>query len=137
MKFTVLMPTEINVACVHIKIPLRHLDEEDSMPADFPLRNGETWSAYVAIATGKILDWPSDKTGEFFVDEMVRDEGTYELRDSYGVTLAKIDGYVPHGVVPGDYGDYVRLDIKDGVITNWPSPEELDVKEFFPSKELS
>ena len=42
--------------------------------------------------------------------------------------------YVPHGVVPGEYGDYIHLNIdSDGTIANWP--KKPNVKAFFSSLE--
>ena len=40
-----------------------------------------------------------------------------------------VQDYVPHGVVPGEYGDYVILKIDKGRIVNWPA--KPDVSEFF------
>ncbi len=49
------------------------------------------------------------------------DAGTYSLYDVGGDCLATINGYVPNGVVPGSYGDYIELKIdENGFITNWP-----------------
>ncbi len=60
----------------------------------------------------------------------VCDEGVYTLL-SDGKEVATRDGYVPHGVVPGEYGDYVILNIaSDGKITNWPAPDEIDLDGF-------
>lgn len=51
----------------------------------------------------------------------VCDEGVYELRNSEGRVAILEREYVPHGVIPGKYRDYVSLKINpQGVITNWP-----------------
>jgi hypothetical protein len=98
------------------------------LPTDFPLLKGKTWKAQVDIDTGRIMGWPAGEEREMFVK--VCDAGVYTLLDSDWNTVAVKDGYVPHGVVPGEYGDYVHLKINgEGVITNWP--ENPDVKEFF------
>jgi len=58
----------------------------------------------------------------------VVDNGLYTLYDRLGQQIARYDGYVPHSVIPGDYGDYVSLKIDaEGVITNWPLQPSFDV----------
>jgi phosphoribosylformylglycinamidine (FGAM) synthase PurS component len=61
----------------------------------------------------------------------VRDRGSYTLLDPQMQTIAKIEqDYVPHGVIPGSYGDYIELDIDaNGKIRNWP--KSFDLHEFF------
>ena len=129
----------IDIGYVHIDIPIR--DEERDLPLDFPGRyegemNEDRWQAVVEMATGRILCWPENYGA--FSDFHVKacDAGVYALvsPEPNMKELAKIESYVPHGVVPGEFGDYVILDIdKDGVITNWP--EKPDVSEFFPVDE--
>ena len=62
----------------------------------------------------------------------VVDCGTYTLCDYALNTIAQLkEEYVPHGVVPGEDGDYIELNIdKNGIITNWP--KNPDVSKFFP-----
>lgn len=118
---------EIDVDHVIITVPARY-DEED-IPNDFPLRHGDIWSATVDIDTGKVDGWPKGKSG--VLSMKVVDEGVYELRSSRGEREAVLDGdYVPHGLIPGEFGDYIKLEInEDGVITNWP--KEPDLSRFF------
>lgn len=125
MKATVMMPVEINVDHIIITVPVRY--EEEDIPNDFPLRHGDVWSATVDMDTGKIDGWPSGKSG--ILSMKVCDEGTYELRSNRGERLAMLEGeYVPHGVVPGEYGDYIKLDINEnGFITNWPDRPNVTV----------
>jgi hypothetical protein len=41
--------------------------------------------------------------------------------------IHEIQDYVPHEIVPGEYGDYVELEINsDGAIDNW----EVDADEL-------
>lgn len=130
MKFTVTKPTEIEIASVIIAIPLRY-DDDEGMERDFPMRDGDMWTVRVDLATGKIANWPTDKMGDFEVYEKVVDEGTYTLMSLDDQVVATIEqDYVPHGIVPGKYGDYVILKIHDGTVTNLPKP--LDVSTFFP-----
>jgi hypothetical protein len=67
------------------------------------------------------------------LDIKVRDEGKYTIFISGNSALANgvvIEDYVP-SFIPGDYGDYVRLDIEDSMIANWLSPHEFE-KEVRP-----
>lgn len=131
MKTTVKLPTEIEISHVLIQLPINY--GTDDMRDDFPLRFSDTWIARVEIDTGKIVGWPEGKSGK--IEMKVSDGGVYTLLSPSGSHLAKIeDGYVPHGVVPGSYGDYVELEIDaNGVITNWPKTP--DVSEFFPERD--
>jgi hypothetical protein len=137
MKVTVMRPVEIEVLTVGMVLPVRYGTED--MPADFPFRVGDTWSVFVDAATGKIHDWPQEY-GAFDLQMKVVDEGVYTLfGDCLPDTMtpieevAVIEGYVPNGVVPGMWGDYVDLKIAaDGTITNWP--KEPDFSAFFPSE---
>jgi hypothetical protein len=62
----------------------------------------------------------------------VCDCGVYRLYDEDMFVLGEVDGYVPHGVVPGRYGDYISLDIQeDGTIANWKDKKSISLKGFF------
>lgn len=127
MKFTVNRPVEIDIKFVRLELHVRY-DEED-IPNDFPLRSGDMWNASVEIDTGKIRGWPAD-AGARQLRMKVCDEGCYSLVADLDGIVARISDYIPHGVVPGRYGDYVELEIDaNGVITNWP--KKPDVSEFF------
>ena len=127
MKATVNLPVEINITGIQMVLAVRY--EEDDIPNDFPGRSGEILKMDVEIDTGKILDWPEGKDFDLFMK--VTDCGTYTLFDSDGKRVKTLtNDYVPHGVVPGEYGDYVKFDIKNGIITNWP--KNPDLKDFFP-----
>lgn len=122
------------IAITHIKLTLPILYGEEDVPNDFPLRNLNVWSAFINIDTGQIVDWPINPRFQQCVLRMkVRDSGIYTLYRFYNDYLEKIseiyEDYVPHGVVPGEYGDYVELIIDNGIITNWP--KNPDVSAFF------
>jgi hypothetical protein len=128
MKFTVTKKCEIDVQVVRISVPVRY--EEEDIPNDFPLRNLDIWQGTVNIETGQILEWPKGQSGN--LQMKVTDSGVYVLLDSEREVIEELCCYVPHGLVPGEYGDYINLEInEDGVITNWPSDPRID--EFFPS----
>lgn len=127
MKFTIPSTKEIEVAAVNIVLPVNY-DEED-IPNDFPMRHGDRWTATVEIDTGKIRHWPQGQAARMFMK--VRDEGIYTLLDPNNFGIRAIEGsYVPHGLIPGEYGDYVHFEInQEGVITNWPKRPNID--QFF------
>jgi len=131
MKAKIPTTIEVNITHVLVNLPVRY-DEED-IPNDFPLREGKMWNAKIEIDTGKIEGWPMGQVGEFYMK--VVDEGTYRLLDDKGAVVASIEqNYVPHGVIPGEYGDYVDFDIDaNGVITNWP--KRPDIREFLKQDE--
>lgn len=127
MKFTVTKPTEIQVTTVEISVPIRYGEED--IPNDFPLRRGNVWFATVDMDTGQVHRWPKGKNGRLHMK--VCDEGTYILND-HDEEVARVDeDYVPHGVIPGEHGDYIDLQIDaTGKITNWP--RKPDLSDFFP-----
>lgn len=124
MKATIQTTKEVDVKWVKIDVAVRYDDED--IPYDFPLRKGEIWSAIVQVDTGQIEDWPEGKSGEMYMK--VCDQGSYFLLDERGNTVDFIENdYVPHGLVPGEYGDYINLKINEkGVITNWPKRPDFD-----------
>lgn len=129
MKFTVTTPVEIDIDHVVIDVPVNGGDEE--MPFDFPGRVGNYWAVLVDIATGQIAQWPQGTPACHLYMKVV-DTGCYALYSADSdIPLADLDEEpVPHGVIPGEYGDYIDLHIdENGVVTNWP--KKPDVSEFF------
>lgn len=126
MKIIVKIPTEVNIKYVKVHLPVRYEDED--MPYNFPLRNGDWWTAVIDIDSGKILDWPQGKSGEFYMK--VCDEGSYYLLNENNKVIAQIErDYVPNQLLPPDdgYGDYVCFVIDEtGIITNWYSRPSLN-----------
>lgn len=127
MKVTVMKPVEIEVEKVVVMLPVRFGVED--IPQDFPGREGGIWSACIMVGSGQILEWPEGYEASMHMK--VADGGIYSLYSPDGEMVARIDrDYVPHGLIPGEYGDYVELDIGgDGVIKNWP--ERPSVDDFF------
>jgi len=117
MKIKIMVPKIIDIKTLRIEIPIYYKDED--IPYDFPLRKDDVWAADIDIDSGVIKNWPAGESRSMYVK--VCDGGTYELLDDKGVSVAKLENeYVPHGLIPGDYGDYVDFSIaEDGRITNW------------------
>ena len=131
MKITVKQPVEIEISHVRISVPL-HKDTIEELGKRFPILDGRTWTAVVDVETGRIQDW--NQSGEFSLCDKVRDGGTYELLSPSGSVVGRIEeNYVPNRLVPGEYGDYIELHIKDGVVTNWPKTPEFGA--FFGEEE--
>lgn len=120
------------VDAIRITLPAGDLTDGDGKPLrGVPLRHGGAWSILVDLATGQIHGWPAGRA--LRVCAKVCDAGFYHLL-SEGFEVARLHGYVPNGVVPGDCGDYVDLHIDAaGRITNWPA--EIDLSEFDDSEE--
>lgn len=122
---------QVNVKFIKLSIPVRYGDED--MPYDFPLRQDDNWEAVIDLDTHQIENWPQGKSGSF--NMKVCDEGSYYLLDERKETVDEIiQYYVPNGVVPGEYGDYINMEIDEtGKVTNMPNP--LDLSDFFRNDE--
>lgn len=128
VKQKVMVETEIDVYEIRMDLAVRY-DEED-IPNDFPCRHGNILSLHVEVDSGRILNWP-DSAPDADVYMKVCDQGSYQLFGPAGEPMKRLeDEYVPHGLVPGEYGDYVDFKIKGGVITNWPKHPSL--RDFYP-----
>ena len=132
MKTTIKIEKEVDIQKVVIDVAPRHIgdDEDDDMPTDFPglCDLKENWKCSVIVDTGQIEGWPVGDARTLHIK--VCDAGLYTLYDSEGNGVAVIDGYVPNGLVPGSYGDYIEMDIdENGIITNWP--KRPDLSDFF------
>jgi hypothetical protein len=134
VKFKVKRPVEIELKYITIGFPVDADDIEEDNLADLIDPAQPNWLEFrVDIETGKIQDFRGDPDESYDIYVKVVDQGSYSLIDSTGSVVAEIEeNYVPHGVVPGDYGDYVRFSIHGGkgIITNWP--KKPDISEFFP-----
>lgn len=93
---------------------------EEEIPNDFPGREGDVWNAEIDLDSRKLLNWPAGRVEKIHLT--VKDCGSYSLISNSGRVVLSLDQeYVPHGVVPGKYGDTIELDIAaDGTVKNWP-----------------
>lgn len=129
MEFTVTAPQKFNVAFLKIDIPIHYGDED--VAYDFPLRDGDVWQATIDVSNGKILNWPAGQSGT--LETKVTDSGIYSIYDEDMNEIKRINDYVPHGMVPGEHGDYIKLVIdENGIVTNF-RPTSID--EFYPSED--
>ena len=113
----IILKKEFEAKYLNMSVAVRYGDED--MPFDATFREGDFWHARIDLDEKRIVNWPKGKTLKF-TDMKVCDEGKYSIQDKDGLILAEIDGYVPNLLLPGDYGDYLSLDIDgDGFIKNW------------------
>lgn len=131
MKVTVYKPVELEIHTVKIEVEL-HDDVSESLPKHLFNDDGEL-DLLIEIDTGKVVSWHGSEPVNIY--DKVRDNGVYTLFDLGGLEVAKIDNYyVPNNLIPGDYGDYINLEINsDGFVTNWP--KYPSVLEFLPEKD--
>jgi len=131
MKTTIKVEKEVNITRLNMQVAVRYEDED--MPFDAPMRQGDMWKATIDLDNHCIVAWPQGKTLEFYMK--VCDQGSYQLIDDHGNEVLAIENdYVPNNLLPGEYGDYLELKIdENGVITNWlPSP---DFSDFMPEED--
>ena len=126
MKTTIKVEKEVEIKYVKVQVAVRY--EEEDIPNDFPLRSGDMWNAIIDIDNGIVMDWPKGEKGN--LEMKICDEGSYYLLDeNYDTILSIEEDYVPNKLLPGSYGDYLKLHIgENGVISNWyskPSIEEF------------
>lgn len=124
MKATIKVEKEVEIKYVKLQVAVRY-DEED-IPNDFPLRNGNMWNAKIEIDKGIVVDWPQGQKGN--LEMKICDEGSYYLLDENdNVILSIEEDYVPNKLLPGSYGDSLKLHIgENGVISNWYSKPSIE-----------
>jgi len=117
MELTIKVEKKVEIKKVRVEVAVRYDDED--IPYDFPLRNGDMWIGTIDVDNGKIIDWPQGESGELSMK--ICDEGSYYLLDENdNVVLSIEEDYVPNKLLPGTYGDYIDLKInEEGIITNW------------------
>lgn len=127
MKVTVYKPVELEIHTVRIEVEL-HDDVSESLPKHLFNDDGEL-DLLIEVDTGKVVSWQGSEPVNIY--DKVCDNGVYTLFDSGGLEVRKIDNYyVPNDLIPGDYGDYINLEINvDGIVTNWP--KSPNVRQFF------
>lgn len=131
MKVTVYKPVELEIHTVRIEVEL-HDDVSENLPKHLFNDDGEL-DLLIEVDTGKVVSWQGSEPVNIY--DKVCDNCVYTLFDSGGLEVAKIDNYyVPNDLIPGDYGDYINLEINaDGIVTNWH--KYPSVLKFFPEKD--
>lgn len=126
MKFEIFRSKTVEVTMLRMRIPVRYGTED--IPEDFPGRTGDILEMTIDLDKHRIDNWPKGRTEEVYMK--VVDEGFYYLLDTEGNEIAAIEqDYVPNGLIPGEYGDYIELNIDEtGTITNWP--KNPDTRQF-------
>lgn len=111
------------------------LDHGGSIPKDLPFKRGDMWNPTIDIDEGSITCWPKGKS--FKIDAKVCDRGSYRLyivdpdNGDYVQVSSIENDYVPNGLVPGAWGDYIEMEIdSDGKILNWPEKPNFDEFTF-------
>jgi hypothetical protein len=124
MKAIIKVEKEVEIKYVKVQVAVRY--EEEDIPNNFPLRNGDMWNAKIDIDRGVVIDWPNGEKGN--LEMKICDEGSYYLLDENDNVILKIEeDYVPNRLLPGSYGDYLKLHINEnGVITNWYSKPSIE-----------
>jgi hypothetical protein len=139
MKVKVKQPVEIEIKLISIGFPVDAEDIEEQSLADLIDPAHPNWIEFVVdIETGRIQDFRGNPDESYDLFVKVVDCGVYQLIDAAGSVVAELDReYVPHGIVPGEYGDYIALKIDGGkgIIRNWPSIKSIDVSEFFKGED--
>lgn len=127
MKVTVYKSVELEIHTVRIEVEL-HDDVSENLPKHLFNDDGEL-DLLIEVDTGKVVSWQGSEPVNIY--DKVCDNGVYTLFGSGGLEVGKIDNYyVPNDLIPGDYGDYINLEINaDGFVTNWP--KSPNVLEFF------
>lgn len=126
MIVTIKVEKEVDVKTLSVKAGVRYWEDatvdgvEDTEGTLIPCRDGRYWCPEIDINNGEILNWKRGVKAD--VHYKVCDDGTYNLKDSDGVIVSEIDGYVPSTMCPKGkgYGDYIKMDIdENGMIANW------------------
>jgi len=131
-KICIKQERNVEIKSILLDLPIRYKDED--LPFDFPCRvpasdkdhrDHDRLKLLVDISTGEILTPEFPKDFKYKIDSMkVCDEGIYILYDEQNKEVARHECYVPR-CVPNDWGDYVNLNIEDGFIKNWGSPDNF------------
>lgn len=125
MKVTIKVEKEIDVKYCQLSVQPRYWEDatvngvEDVEGTLLPCISGNLWKPLIDIDAGIIVNWEAGKTAKTHFK--VCDAGSYYLLDKNNeVVLSIEDDYVPNKLIPGQYGDYIVMDIDEtGKIANW------------------
>jgi len=132
MKAIIKVTKEVEVTTLKIRAGVRYWEDgtvngqEDINGDLIPFRDGDYWCPTIDLYSGTVRDWPIGTTAD--VHYKICDDGYYYLLDDKGEQVFSIEqDYVPNKLIPGDYGDYIVMNIDEtGKITNWPDNPSLE-----------
>lgn len=132
MKTTIKVEKEVDIKFCQVKVEPRYWEDatvngvEDVEGTLLPCINGKLWEPLIDIDNGVIVNWESGKRAR--VHFKVCDAGSYYLMDEdKNVILSIEDDYVPNKLIPGEYGDYIVMDIdEEGKILGKWNPRFTD-----------
>ena len=72
-----------------------------------------------------------------YINLKCRDDFNCILFDEEENKILEYEGYVPNEIFPGEYGDYLvlEIDIDTGVILNWKTPKLSDLENFIENNQ--
>ena len=131
MQFTTQTPTEYkihNIVTITVCIPAN----DDEIAPDAPMRKDDMWEIDINVATKSVNSWPAGVA--MSLAACVADSGCYYLKtDNDEIITSLEEEYVPNNLLPGEYGDYLELEIDEyGTITNWL--KDANFKDFQPEE---
>jgi hypothetical protein len=125
MKAIVKIEKEVDVKYCQLNVQPRYWEDatvngvEDTDGTLLPCKSENMWKPLIDIDAGVIVNWEIGKTAK--IHFKVCDEGSYYLLDEQNnVVLSIEEDYVPNKLIPGEYGDYIIMDIdENGKIDKW------------------
>lgn len=132
MKVTIKVEKEVDIKYCQLKVEPRYwedstVDGVEDVDGDLiPCREGDLWCPLINIETGEIINWSRGTTAN--IHYKVCDAGSYYLQDENYKTLLSIeDDYVPNSLIPGEYGDYIVMNVDiNGNIKEWKASPNLE-----------
>lgn len=131
MKIKVMENVEKDVKSVLLQVAVRYWEDatvngaEDTDGKLMPFRKGDLWCPEIDVETGIIFNWPKGITAD--IHYKICDEGSYFLKNDHGLVAGIEDDYVPNGLIPGEYGDYIIMTVdENGHINEWPKNPNFD-----------
>lgn len=108
-----------------IRVKLRGHEGDELITDEFFELEDENLNICIDVDKRKIINYKGNKPFNLHLKAV--DSGTYVFKDCYGNIFYTLQDYVPNGIIPGAYGDYIELNIDDcGFITNWKKTLYLD-----------
>lgn len=131
MKVTIKVEKEVDIKYCQLKVEPRYWEDstvdgvEDDDGDLIPCREGDLWCPLINIETGEIINWSKGTTAD--IHYKVCDAGSYYLQDeNYKTILSIEDDYVPNSLIPGQYGDYIVMNVDiNGNIKEWKTSPNL------------